>query len=909
MHVSCRGRGILELDLNSVFTNEEERVALAIVKSLDLSHNELKQIQGLQPFSSLTTLDLQHNKLVHLQGLPLSLQRLTVSHNQLTSLEGLMALPFLQELDAEDNKLSSLQGLPRTLRVLRVARNRLSTCGGLEPLLHLEVLDLQANYLPAVQDLKPLSTLPSLTALWVRGNALAESPSYIISCAQLIPSVQSVDGQPVKRQAQIRPPSPQQGPLQAFSIQAQSQSSAIDLASQQRIVQPAAERGMQLAPQRELPSQPRRTSSVPKTAFAGRNQPAAGFSSIVSSRHQTQQSSILSQSAIADATYGDDAEQRAEVPAVNRSALSGRRPDGVVRPSRDSVVETAPLNMSVNTTTAGEGLSTDAAKRRALARKTELPESKKKLELECTELRRLLEEEYKLTHALQKGKKKAESDLGEARRVLAEELQKLNAARAANRELEIELEAERKRAQKFSREYQYAHQKLKEERRLRTEESEKARIALQTVTQSLKSQIAALEDSKGKATESSAVLRCENVKLQAYIEVLERENRQLAMAVSMGPAESSSPNGRRAAPDFSLRSGAPVKSAACSPPQVEAPVSSTGTVFTASSIADAIAAQGFRPSDGASSRTQLLSTTEGYAQDPSLAMVDDEERPLKSSSAQPITAFRPDLPSLVVQTQAHTHSSSRSSGDHPVGERGPVRFCFSSSGGHDSGEEMPESRGVPSSLNFDTTQATAEPSRVSHLSAISAASDMLGTSTLEDYFPSQTSALSTADASDACLNVQQASQQRASTRSEVSLPVSQMELINSSAAHTVGAANTTVASVSGIGASLRPETLSALEFAVSLKKWLLKEMNQARSQRDSTEGQADRSSVTATAAGMTPGNLRGSPVVAAALLPGLEMPTSKPSAPSADPARASRPPRATANSTPPPAGQSRSPTS
>ena len=45
------------------FSNEEERVALAVVKSLDLSHNELKQITGLQPFASLTQLDLRNNKL------------------------------------------------------------------------------------------------------------------------------------------------------------------------------------------------------------------------------------------------------------------------------------------------------------------------------------------------------------------------------------------------------------------------------------------------------------------------------------------------------------------------------------------------------------------------------------------------------------------------------------------------------------------------------------------------------------------------------------------------------------------------------------------------------------------------------------------------------------------------------
>jgi len=134
------------------------------VELLDLSHNEISILSGLESFIGLRELSLAHNTLgapqssrVHprsartlarsrttavvLRCLPAHLVRLDVSNNNLVHLVGLEHLTMLEELNVCHNQLEDLSGLLGTLALRRLAasHNRISKIDGLEHLTELEV--------------------------------------------------------------------------------------------------------------------------------------------------------------------------------------------------------------------------------------------------------------------------------------------------------------------------------------------------------------------------------------------------------------------------------------------------------------------------------------------------------------------------------------------------------------------------------------------------------------------------------------------------------------------------------------------------------------------------------------------------------------------------------------------------
>lgn len=215
MHVSGKGRGIVELDLASVFATEEERSALALVKSLDLSHNKLQQITTLQPLGCLEVLDVSHNNIKLLRGLPLTLVRLSLPFNHMTSLQGIAGLPLLEELDVSHNDLTSLAALTdvgggcNALRVLKASMNRISSTAGLSRLLRLQMLLLDGNCIAHLDELQVIASLPLLAAVSFTGNPVAEVNDYLRVVCKLQPSLATVDGTPAVYTPQFtNPPSP-----------------------------------------------------------------------------------------------------------------------------------------------------------------------------------------------------------------------------------------------------------------------------------------------------------------------------------------------------------------------------------------------------------------------------------------------------------------------------------------------------------------------------------------------------------------------------------------------------------------------------------------------------------------------------------------------------------------------------
>ncbi len=83
------------------------------LQNLDLSHNKLTEINGLNALGLLQRLNLKDNQLTDVNGLNALglLQRLFLSHNQLTDVNGFNALGQLQWLDLSHNLLTDINGL------------------------------------------------------------------------------------------------------------------------------------------------------------------------------------------------------------------------------------------------------------------------------------------------------------------------------------------------------------------------------------------------------------------------------------------------------------------------------------------------------------------------------------------------------------------------------------------------------------------------------------------------------------------------------------------------------------------------------------------------------------------------------------------------------------------------------
>jgi hypothetical protein len=199
MHVSGRGRGIAELDLGAVFASDEERSALSLVKSLDLSHNVLTVVSALHPLGSLQALNIAHNRVTTLRSLPLTLTSVDLSFNQLTTLEGLMGLPCLEVLDVSHNKLhslSTLAGQPPTLQVLRASANRIASTDGIQNLFNLKVLLLDNNLVASSDALLCLKGLEQLEVVSFAHCPVAAVNGYRDYVIRTQPTLLSVDGSP-----------------------------------------------------------------------------------------------------------------------------------------------------------------------------------------------------------------------------------------------------------------------------------------------------------------------------------------------------------------------------------------------------------------------------------------------------------------------------------------------------------------------------------------------------------------------------------------------------------------------------------------------------------------------------------------------------------------------------------------
>ncbi len=117
--------------------------------------------------SDVTELDLSGQQLHDLQALALctQLRSLDLSNNQISDLTPLMNLPNLETVDLRDNQVSDLRPLMglRQLRSLDAANNRVTDTAAVGAMTGLRSLDLSHNSLTNLSGLRKLSKLSSLS--------------------------------------------------------------------------------------------------------------------------------------------------------------------------------------------------------------------------------------------------------------------------------------------------------------------------------------------------------------------------------------------------------------------------------------------------------------------------------------------------------------------------------------------------------------------------------------------------------------------------------------------------------------------------------------------------------------------------------------------------------------------------
>lgn len=169
---------LLDMGLNKIPSEVSELTQLT---KLNLGHNRLTEIKGLEKLTQITDLILSNNQLKEIKGLENlnQLIYLGLGGNQLKEIKNLEKLTRLTCLNLYDNQLKEIKGLEKLtqLKELYLHNNRLAEMKGLETLTQLKRLTLSDNLL---NEIKNLEKLNQLTFLSLNGNQFTEIPEFLL---------------------------------------------------------------------------------------------------------------------------------------------------------------------------------------------------------------------------------------------------------------------------------------------------------------------------------------------------------------------------------------------------------------------------------------------------------------------------------------------------------------------------------------------------------------------------------------------------------------------------------------------------------------------------------------------------------------------------------------------------------
>lgn len=158
--------------------SDDEAILLEDIESLtsiDLSHQGIKNLEGLQFATNLTYLRLFNNDLEDISplGALTKLRGIDLTANRITSIEALAAMSDMEEMKLSGNLISSVEVVKRfpRLQYFEANHNRISDIQALSTAVHLSMLELGNNQ---IADFEPISNLPKLTYLGISYNPISD---------------------------------------------------------------------------------------------------------------------------------------------------------------------------------------------------------------------------------------------------------------------------------------------------------------------------------------------------------------------------------------------------------------------------------------------------------------------------------------------------------------------------------------------------------------------------------------------------------------------------------------------------------------------------------------------------------------------------------------------------------------
>jgi len=163
--------------------------AFTELRILDLSLNQISEIQGLQEAQNLEKLILVNNKIKEPKGLDgcIALKTLELPANELTTMPDISNMPYLERLVLGNNRIQSIKNFKggEKLSHLDLSLNKLISLAGLPNLPNLTYLGLEGNQLTTLEG---LGELPQLRTVKLSNNRL-ESADLLAA----LPMLESVD--------------------------------------------------------------------------------------------------------------------------------------------------------------------------------------------------------------------------------------------------------------------------------------------------------------------------------------------------------------------------------------------------------------------------------------------------------------------------------------------------------------------------------------------------------------------------------------------------------------------------------------------------------------------------------------------------------------------------------------------
>ena len=167
------------------------------LRLISLQHNSIKRIQHLDTTFRLVFLDLYHNRLEQITGVEslTNLRVLMLGKNRIKRIEGLQRCCRLSVLDLHGNRITQINGLDNLaeLKILNLAGNQIRKICNLQGLVSLEELNIRRN---RIRNLSGLDNV-SLLKLFISNNELGTLATLAkLECLEKLHTIQ-MEGNPV----------------------------------------------------------------------------------------------------------------------------------------------------------------------------------------------------------------------------------------------------------------------------------------------------------------------------------------------------------------------------------------------------------------------------------------------------------------------------------------------------------------------------------------------------------------------------------------------------------------------------------------------------------------------------------------------------------------------------------------